>query len=187
MTMARRRRSTSILGFVSPALAILVLVGIGLFTSIPGAVATNRTETLASVLADAAIAAAAGALLLLAVTCRVVGTEEGLRVTNLFRETTMDTTRIAGVEVRRGLVIVTTDGRNVKSSAYGASLIGDVFGYRRAQGAQERCRTWLAALATPDGPPHDGVVATLRRAVWVLPVVLFACYVAEVFVTRALT
>jgi hypothetical protein len=183
--MTSTRRSRRLLGFSSPAIAVLAVTGVALFTFIPGAVATDPDESLASVLADAALMAVAAALVLLTTTARVVGTDEGLQIINLFHVTTVDAGEVAAIEVHRGLVIVTTDGPSLTSFANGASLVGDLLGYPRSRVARRRCEGWLAAMASQGTGAVDGVARRLRPAVWLLPATLLAVYVVEVLIVRA--
>jgi hypothetical protein len=181
------RRGVTLLGFVSPGLALLAALGLGLCTFIPGAVASSRSESLGSTISDAAILAFAAALVLLTATTRIVADGDIVRVTNLFRVITIDGGAIANVETTRGLIIITTDGRRIGSFAYGASLAGDMLGYRRAQAAQKRCLAWLAARRQRERSSQDEVVVALRRAAWLLPAALLVMYIAEVLAIRAVT
>jgi len=156
-----------------------------MFTFAPGALATNH-GAFSSDLIDAAIFAVSAALLALGGTCRIVGTPQGLRVTNVVRVVTIDARAITEVAIQRGLVIKVSDGRRVRSFAYAASLGGDLLGYRRAHKAQGRCRTWLAAVAGDEGAVPE-VVDKLRLGTWLFPSGLFCVYVVEMLVVRALT
>lgn len=182
------RRSSTVLGFMSPGVVLLSVVGLGLFTFIPGAVASNPTESLGSVLGDAAILAAAAALVALASTARLAVAGSQLRVTNLFQTITVEASDITKIDISRGLVIVTADGRRIRSFAYGASLAGDLLGYRRSRAAQGRCEAWLSSRRHGNPPSQDDkVVVNLRPAMWLLPAGFLAAYVAEVLVVRALS
>lgn len=181
------RRSGIILGFASPGVMLLAVVGLGLFTFIPAAVASSSKGSLASAISDAAMLAVAATLVALAASARVAATGQRLRVTNLFNMITVDAAAIAKIDVGRGLIITTSGGRRIRSFAYGASLAGDVLGYRRARAAQRRCEAWLDEVAAPEASIRSSdVVAALRPAVWFLPAVLLSAYVAEVLVVRAI-
>ena len=184
MTTSTRRR-VAIVGHVSLPVALLTVVGFGLFAFIPGAVASNRSENLSSVMADAAILAAAATLVSLAGTARIVATRNALKVTNFVRTVTIEAGAIAEVEVLRGLVIRTTGGVPIRSFAYGGSLAGDLLGYRRAKAAQERCRAWRATVVHEGTASHGSVVVSFRPATWLLPLFLLAIYTAEVLTVRA--
>jgi hypothetical protein len=183
---SRPSRHAKTLGYVSPAVGVLTVAGLVFTAFVPGAVASSRSTSLSSAISDAVIMAAAAALATLGGSVRVLGTNVGFKVTNLFQVITVNGSAVASVEVTGGLVIVTTDGRRVRSFAYGASVIGDLLGYRRARAAQRRCDAWLTKLDFR-GAADSGVVVGLRRAVWLLPAAFAAAYVAEVLVVRSMT
>lgn len=187
VALSRSRHRAKVLGCMSPAVWLLAAAGMSLSALIPGAVASSpETTSLGSALSTAALLAVAGAFVGLAGSSRVLGTSDGLRVMNLFQIITLDARAVASVEVTRGLVIVTEDGRLIRSFAYGPSLVGDLVGYPRAVFAQQCCQNWLSKLASLETPAPGEINIVLRRAVWVLPAALLVAYATEVLLVRAL-
>lgn len=162
------------------------VAGILLTTFIVGAVASNKTGSIGEPIADAFTLAPAAALVALALSARVEGTTDRLVLVNLFRRVRIGRREVSGVEINRGLVIVTRDRRLFRSFAYGSSVLGDLIGYPRARKAQRRVEQWLSEEAqvgqSVDGTPE----VTLRRGVLFAPLA-FACFlVVEVVLVRLL-
>lgn len=159
-----------------------------LLTSIiAGAVASNSTESYSSVLSDAIVLAIAAAFSLLGGSCRIVGTPDGIQVVNFLFRLELAATNIAKIQSSRGLVFLTADGQSVSCFAYGESLIGGLFGYRRAGLAEKRCEAWVQARLLDNVPSSTMHTRRLRPAVIWVPMVLIAVYLTEAFIIHKLT
>jgi len=175
------------LGWCSPPLVGLSLITVLMTSAIVGLDATNSTQTLADVLSDAIVLALGAAVSLLGASCRIVGTLDGIQVVNLFSCVELPAKNIAEIQSSDGLVILPTNGKQVRSFAYGASLIGGIFGYRRARATRQRCEAWVQASRFENVSSSNPHAKRFRQALIWAPLVLVTAYLAEAFVIHTLT
>jgi hypothetical protein len=116
-----------------------------------------------------------------------VGTDDGIQVINLFFCVELPAKNIAKIRSSNGLVFLTANGKLVRCLAYGASLIGEVFGYRRSRLAEQRCEAWVQVRRfdkVSSSRPH---AKRFRQALVWVPLVLVAAYLAEALAIHTLT
>lgn len=113
----------------------------------------------------------------LGASCRVEVSSEGttLRLVNLFLSHDIPASSIVAMDASAGLLICTTAGEKVGSTAYGDSLIGGLLGYRRAARLVDRLRhevqTREAASLVDEGPSPS---RRLRSACSPLPLLAWS-------------
>jgi hypothetical protein len=180
-------QARKMLGWCSPPLVGLSLITLLMTSAIVGLVATNSTQTLADVLSDAIVLALGAAVSLLGASCRIVGTLDGIQVVNLFSYVELPAKNIAEIRSSDGLVILPINGKPVRSFAYGASVIGEVFGYRRARVAKQRCEAWVQARRFDNVSSSRPHAKRFRQALIWAPLVLVTAYLVEAFVIHTLT
>jgi hypothetical protein len=180
-------QTRKMLGWCSAPLVGMSLMAVLMSSVIAGLVATNPTETLSSVLSDAIVLALGAAALVLGGSSRIVGTVDGIQIINFFFCVELPAKDIAQIRSSNGLVFLTAKGKLVRCLAYGNSLIGEVFGYRRARVAEQRCEAWVQARR-PDNVSSSRLHAKrFRQALVWVPLVLVTAYLAEAFVIHTLT
>jgi hypothetical protein len=184
---AETTQTRKMLGWCSPPTVGLALIVVPMSSVIVGLVAMNSTQTLADVLSDAIVLALAAAVSVLGASCRMVGTVDGIQVMNLFSCVELPAKNIARIRSSNGLVILTTNGKPVHSFAYGASLIGEVFGYRRARVAEQRCEAWVQVRRFDNVSSSRPYAKRFRHALVWVPLVLVIAYLAEALVIHTLT
>ena len=179
-------QSRKILGgnWVTVGLALLTLPLSALITA---AVASNSTQSYYDVLSDAIVLALGTVFSVLGGSSRIVGTVDRIQVVNLFFYVELPVKNIVKIQSSRGLVFLTDDGQSVPCLAYGESLIGSLFGYRRARLAELRCEAWVQARRLDNVSISRPRTKRLRQALVWVPLVLVTAYLAEAFVIHMLT
>jgi len=108
--------------------------------------------------------------------------KDRLTFVNLFIQVDAPRYSIRSIRSDKGLYFLDKKARRHNSFAFGPSLLGDVFGYRRAARVAGLCQDWL-------GPPeeaHREDVTSRRRRADLLPSVFctFAAYLILASLTR---
>jgi hypothetical protein len=176
-------QSRKILGWNSATVGLLLMT-FPLFFLGNTVLASNPTATYYDVLFDAIVSALAAAVLVLCGSSRIVGTVDGIQVINLFFCVELPVKNIAKIRSSRGLVFLTADGQSIPCFAYGQSLIGNLFGYRRARLAEQRCDAWVQARRLDNVSSCRPRTKRLRKAVIWAPLVLVTVYLAEAFIVH---
>ena len=176
-------QSRKILGWYW-ATAGLALLTVPLFALLTAGFASNPTE---SYYEDAIFLALVAAVSVLGGSSRIVGTVDEIQVVNLFFYVELPVKSIAKIQSSRGLVFLMDDRESVHCFAYGESLIGDLFGYRRARSAEQRCEAWVQARRLDNASSSIPRTRRLRRGVIWAPLVLVAVFLTEAFIIHKLT
>lgn len=185
------RRSTTgrpnvVLGVGPVVLFLIAGVGLCVTVALCFAVAHNGSRTWTHVAANAVGFAIFGWAMLLGLTVRVVlQPRTALRFVNIVFVIDLPLSLIAHLDSRRGLEVVLTDGRTYRSSAFNASVIGNIFGYPRSAKVVNRYHALVdteAPLEFPEASPQP--TRRLRPIFLWLPVWLVA-YVAFATVVSA--
>jgi hypothetical protein len=175
------------LGWCSPPLVGLSLLTVLMTSVMLGLVAANSTQTFADVLSDAIVLALATAASVLGASSRIVGTVAGIQVINFFFCVELPANNIAEIQSSQGLVFHTANRKLVRCLPYGASLIGGLFGYRRARLAEQRCEAWVQVRRFDKDSNSSTQTKRFRQALVWVPLVLVTAYLAEAFVIHTLT
>lgn len=167
----------------APVVAILLGFAGVILTAVLGViVAAHGSHIWTHVAANGFGFALFGWIGFLVATSRVALSQHTLRFVNVFFSIKMPVERIERLDSKRGLRAVMVGGDIFASSAFGQSVLGNVFGYKRAAHVVERYRKLVAnRAASADSPPD--VVRSLRDAcvwlpAWVLTYVVVASVVS---------
>jgi hypothetical protein len=183
----KTEQSRKILGWFSPPTVVLFLMILPETSLMVAGVASNSHETLTSILSDTIVFALGAAVGVLGASSRIVGTVDGIQIVNFFFRVELPAKNIGEIRSSKGLVFLTTDGKQVGCFAYGSSLIGDLLGYRRARLAQQRCEAWVQARRFDNVSISRPHAKRFRQALIWTPLVLVTAYFVEALVIHKLT
>lgn len=180
-------QSREILGWFSPLTVGLFLMILPETSLMVAGVASNSTETLTSILSDTIVLGLVAAVGVLGASSRIVGTVDGIQIVNFLFCVELPAKNIGEIRSSKGLVFLTTDGMQVGCFAYGASLIGDLLGYRRARLAQQRCEVWLQTRRFDNASSSRPHPKRFRQALILAPLLFVTAYLVEALVIHKLT
>ena len=124
-------------------------------------------------------------VILLVATSRVRITPSCVELVNLFAITTITFAAIGRVDADNGLALVTTDGTEHHSVAFGGSLLAALTGNRRATHLRSRITAAQGAATAVPAPVRTAVTRRVRPALVLIPGGLAIAGVVGVLAARA--